>query len=399
MTAPDWSPYDWGSAPESDPDLTRLFRDGVAINAEGSELETWVRYGGSISVTSGKLVVSDLDPDVTPLPVIPAKGDYPVWVATWDSKVSGPRNLAAVLLLSDETPVAWRKVGAFVVESGLAAFGDLETIDRFHRRDLDDEFSEGWATGNGIALEYLVRPGSTLRPRLALTAFATGIGEGVYAVYLGRNTHEDDVAVAVGFGLVRGDRAEESDVPERPSAGVRRRAEFLTRFDEAVYGARRFSDASTLAELFDPFATLHDASGVELATGAEAVAITLLRHLPPGPVELRLDRAGSHPSQAVVALIVRRYPRVSVDRGRILLEFEEDRALGVRLVGPFEESEEQDPLPPRLPPPADAALIQRLEARELTHLQQVFVKDLRARVSVGEPLTAGQRARAENLLT
>ena len=56
-------------------------------------------------------------------------------------------------------------------------------------------------------------------------------------------------------------------------------------------------------------------------------------------------------------------------------------------------------MPPRLPPPADAALIQRLEERELTHLQQVFVKDLRARVSVGEPLTAGQRARAENLLT
>ena len=190
---------------------------------------------GTLNVTSGTLVACDplAMPDMPPLTFHIPKGRYPLDLIIADDKDWGERVALAVLKVRDETPVRYELAGTagqdmrklkrdeyygFGVDAGMAALMDVEAqadylefintlIDAGKDNLYDDYFAERLAVIGNIA-EHSRAEGDWLDWEVPnsggknVIMFASGLGDGYYPVYTGKNTQGDIVNVVVDFQVL-----------------------------------------------------------------------------------------------------------------------------------------------------------------------------------------------------
>lgn len=192
--------------------------------------EAWpieVREVGALPLPSGRLVLCDpiiVEVDHPPMSTALPVGEYPVAVARARVGEDHHRTAAALLVLGQE-PVArwamarpdgdapddWAEIGDFTgygVDAGTGAFADAEALadlERTMREDegmLEDPIStalhddEDNDTGAVVAAP---REGA-----LAVAAFESGWGDGVYPTWIG-HAADDSVSVVMTDFLLAGD--------------------------------------------------------------------------------------------------------------------------------------------------------------------------------------------------
>jgi hypothetical protein len=190
------------SAEEADADGDKLFAAGRAVKLEKKKGTIDVRSVGTLSVTTGILVVGDLayGPYVlSPAGLRVPPGNYPAEVA-----IAFGRNLALRVRLSDHMVVKWHPAdmgesGGHVigVDAGNAAIMDLAAIATLNARDKERIF-DLYARASG-------RPRSLMLSLVGAndTVVAdSGWGDGSYPVYWGVDAHQQPAVLLVDFRLL-----------------------------------------------------------------------------------------------------------------------------------------------------------------------------------------------------
>lgn len=187
---------------EADFDGTELFTAGRAVKLEKDKDSIEVRVVGTLSVTTGVLVVGDLAYGTSTLSAVGQRvppGNYQAEVA-----VAFRRNAALRVRFSDQTVVKWHPAdmgedGGHVigVDAGNAAIMDVSAIAKLNARDKERKFER---------YTYAAE-----RPRSLMLSLAaandtvvvdSGWGDGRYPVYWGVDAHGKPAVLLVDFRLL-----------------------------------------------------------------------------------------------------------------------------------------------------------------------------------------------------
>ncbi len=150
---------------------------------------------GELEIPSGKVKVSDAGTLLDPVEVDVPKGTYHVRITR-----DGRDNRAAVLIKKGAVPVTWSDKGSYAVDAGMSGFFDADVFERVEKHvwpisiyddlicdHLDPAEDEGHA---GAFVPY---------EDTKFSACRSGIGDGVYPVYEGRDANGTVVAVVTTF--------------------------------------------------------------------------------------------------------------------------------------------------------------------------------------------------------
>jgi hypothetical protein len=165
---------------------------------------------GNLQVASGKLIV--VDPIVDPCDDGPCvcldvpNGDYPVFFGLVRNKAQADERitLARLQLLNTEV-TAWRRVeGALIIDGGYCGLMDRDTCRALEAKNTSDpqaaethlellreNYRDTWSFGR-------LSPSGQLPAALC---FSSGVGDGVYPVYVGL-AGDDVAAVLVDFAVL-----------------------------------------------------------------------------------------------------------------------------------------------------------------------------------------------------
>jgi Protein of unknown function (DUF4241) len=158
---------------------------------------------GSLSLPSGRVLVGEYLFDAEPLDLRVRPGAYPVHATLARHRTGGPHDVAlATVVLSERPTVRWKQGGSFAVDGGSATLTSPEGASVINR--LDEP--EWWRLHNRIfdsvvAHEYLLTELS-LRPGVNLFNLSSGVGDGVYPVFIGLDASGRPTRVVVDFLLL-----------------------------------------------------------------------------------------------------------------------------------------------------------------------------------------------------
>lgn len=152
---------------------------------------------GELPIPSGEVVVVDAGVLQAPVRVAVPPGTYRVRVTRTDD-----RTVASAALVSPSAAVVrWEEVGAYPVDAGMSGFFDAGVFARVARtrwkNNIYDDLIAKWLEP---AEKKLGRAG-VLVPfeNDAFSACSSGDGDGIYPVYVGRDSRGTVVAVVTDF--------------------------------------------------------------------------------------------------------------------------------------------------------------------------------------------------------
>ncbi len=161
---------------------------------------------GDITLPSGRVVVGEYLFEQEPLDLAVAPGRYPVY-ATLARYQEQPFDSVsyATLELSDAPTVRWEDAGVIAVDGGTTTFVSVEGRDLM--RDAFDQDQDAWMDENEVIFESVIAHdwlGTTyaLTPELDLAIVSSGIGDGGYPVWIGRDATGAPTQVVVDFYLL-----------------------------------------------------------------------------------------------------------------------------------------------------------------------------------------------------
>ena len=161
---------------------------------------------GDIELPSGRVVVGEFLFDREPLGLTVAPGRYPVYatVARYQEQPFDSVSYAT-LVLSDAPTVRWEDAGVIAVDGGTTTFVSVEGRDLM--RDAFDANQEAWFDESDVVFESVIAHdwlGTTyaLTPELDLAMVSSGIGDGGYPVWIGRDATGAPTQVVVDFYLL-----------------------------------------------------------------------------------------------------------------------------------------------------------------------------------------------------
>jgi hypothetical protein len=120
------------------------------------------------------------------------------------------RTAAALLALSDSEPVVWEEIDEYGVSTGTSCFADPLVLAALSRQCREYYNQPGnTLEGEEPLVDALARQDALIyvvEPELRVAAFASGVGDGVYRVWLGRDRTAAPAALLTSFDTI----AEES---------------------------------------------------------------------------------------------------------------------------------------------------------------------------------------------
>jgi hypothetical protein len=161
---------------------------------------------GDITMPSGRVVVGEYLFDQEPLDVTVTPGSYPVYatLARYQDQAFDSVSYAT-LELSDAPTVRWEDAGVIAVDGGTTTFVSVEGRDLM--RDGFDASQHAWMDENDVIFESVAAHdwlGTTydLAPGIDLAMVSSGIGDGGYPVWIGRDATGAPTQVVVDFYLL-----------------------------------------------------------------------------------------------------------------------------------------------------------------------------------------------------
>ena len=161
---------------------------------------------GDIALPSGRVVVGEYLFDQEPLDLTVAPGRYPVYATLARYQEQPFDNVSfATLELSDAPTVRWEDAGNIAVDGGTTTLVSVEGRDLM--RDAFDANQEAWFDESDVVFESVAAHdwlGTTyaLAPELDLAMVSSGIGDGGYPVWIGRDATGAPTQVVVDFYLL-----------------------------------------------------------------------------------------------------------------------------------------------------------------------------------------------------
>jgi hypothetical protein len=161
---------------------------------------------GKVKLPSGRIVVGAVILDDKPLPVRVKSGAYPVHVTLGRYQSHDFEDVAlATLVLSNEPTVRWRRTQGIAVDGGTASITSAEgaqKLDRVFRRDED-----AWMRQNDLMYDSLAAHDNhvtffALDGEANIAHFTSGLGDGVYPVFVGYDASGRQTRVVVDFHLL-----------------------------------------------------------------------------------------------------------------------------------------------------------------------------------------------------
>jgi uncharacterized protein DUF4241 len=219
------------SQPDSLPDFTKAFQDGLVVEPpeededEDERYTLHVRTIGELVVTSGQIVACDplAMPDTPPFADRVAAGRYPVLLSVAEAKSGDQRVAFALLRLTEHPVMRWEnaapqgkslsdlqpeRIFAYGVDAGTGCFMDAEAAQALQARQKaalargedDDELFDAlmktyvhtWSWANVVMEEA---GGANV------VAFSSGWGDGAYPCYWGYDVGGQRVALMTDFGV------------------------------------------------------------------------------------------------------------------------------------------------------------------------------------------------------
>ena len=161
---------------------------------------------GDIALPSGRVVVGEYLLEQGELDLAVAPGRYPVYATLaryQDQALDGVSY--ATLVLSDAPTVRWEDAGTIAVDGGTTTIISPEGRDLM--RDGFDRDQDAWTDENDVIFESVIAHdwlGTThaLTPELDLAMVSSGIGDGGYPVWIGRDAIGAPTQVVVDFYLL-----------------------------------------------------------------------------------------------------------------------------------------------------------------------------------------------------
>jgi hypothetical protein len=195
--------------------LARVLQDGLQIG----ERKLNHRHIGDLRLPTGELVACDpfVNPDAVPFNVRLPQGTFPV-VLSIEENGADQRVAFACIRFSSETPVTWEmmlvgdqsaselkpdEISGYPVDSGTGCF-----MDRSAAKALDQKMgadSKFFKTMMAEMDKTYRHTWSWLNMKFAdanLIAFSSGLGDGVYATYAGKDSSGSITLVVTDFFVV-----------------------------------------------------------------------------------------------------------------------------------------------------------------------------------------------------
>jgi hypothetical protein len=161
---------------------------------------------GSVALPSGRVVAGEYLFDEKPIDLGVRPGRYPVYATLAKSRQYGYDAVAlGTLVLSEEKTASWKRAGAFAVDGGTASFISPEGVafeqrgfdrDELESQRLDERIFDSLLAHESLVTNY------RLDARMNLAQFTTGLGDGVYRVFVGRDAAGRATRVVMDFGLL-----------------------------------------------------------------------------------------------------------------------------------------------------------------------------------------------------
>ena len=168
---------------------------------------------GSVELPTGRLMVGEYLTDDEELPIALQPAAYPV-VATLARYADGSWLDVgfATMVISSEPTVSWEVLHDFPVDGGSATFTSVETTELMKTMldadqgnagqaqgawlDLQDRIFDSREAHDGLATEFAVAPGRNL------VEVASGVGDGLYPVFVGYDAAGLPTRVVADFQLL-----------------------------------------------------------------------------------------------------------------------------------------------------------------------------------------------------
>lgn len=206
------------------PDFSKLFEDGRAVeSADFGRVVLRRHAAGELRLTTGRVVACDpAAPEIEPFTAAFAPGSHPVVLSVARFEADGDERVAgAMLAVAGGAPVRWElalvagqdaselegdEVFGYGVDSGFGCLLDAEAAERYAgalEEDadaleeriadaLDATYVDTWSWANVVV---------DTAAGLNLVAFSAGMGDGLYASYLGYDEGGNLVALVTDFAL------------------------------------------------------------------------------------------------------------------------------------------------------------------------------------------------------
>lgn len=161
---------------------------------------------GKLKLPSGRIVVGAVILDDKPLPVRVKPGAYPVHVTLGRYQSNDFEDVAlATLVLSNEPTVRWRRTQGIAVDGGTASITSAEGAQKLDGLFLRDE--DAWMQQNEVMYDSLTAHDNhvtlyALDGEANIAHFTSGVGDGVYPVFVGYDASGRPTRVVVDFYLL-----------------------------------------------------------------------------------------------------------------------------------------------------------------------------------------------------
>jgi len=151
---------------------------------------------GELSIPSGKVKVCDAGTLFAPVEVALPPGDYDVRI----QRNEDGDNAAAVLIAKSAKPLVWKEIGAYGVDAGMSGFFDADVFDRIDKHTFEVSIYDDLICNHLDPAEEEGHAGAFVPFEEAkFSACRSGYGDGVYAVFEGRDASGTVVAVVTTF--------------------------------------------------------------------------------------------------------------------------------------------------------------------------------------------------------
>jgi hypothetical protein len=203
-------------------DFSKLFDDGRAVHTEHGTVTLARHSVGDLVLSTGALVACDpfTAPDTDPFTLRLPPGTYPLVLSVANYEDDDRRVAGAMLQISSSQVVSWElallpdqslseledgEIFGYGVDSGTGCFMDedaaeilmskMEADDTYFETiiaEMDKTYTDTWSWAN-IEMNAATRSN--------LIAFSSGMGDGFYASYIGRDIDGNVVSIVTDFAL------------------------------------------------------------------------------------------------------------------------------------------------------------------------------------------------------
>jgi hypothetical protein len=195
-------------------DRTRVFPRRPATLPPGvlplAEPDAWIAtedvLPGDVLLPSGRIAVGEFLFEDETLDIVVPAGRYPVH-ATLAQPPEGDDERVALLtlLLSDATPTRWSHAYTFPVDGGTTSVTSVEGAEA--ERAAIERDDEAWMRRSeerfwSLSAHDHLATEVTIAGELNLVLVGSGVGDGAYPVFIGRDAAGTPTGVVVDFGLL-----------------------------------------------------------------------------------------------------------------------------------------------------------------------------------------------------